>query len=281
VCIDWLNISFPSGDVRAICAEVAAFVGESGKSSDRGTHGYSCRVDFGKRAVVGYGGVSQRGSVLVSLSGEGCRRVASFDVVRVWGERLGGRITRVDLAADDFHAEAFDVARAMAGWGSGAFSLRGRPPSARSIDDMGTGAGNSFYVGSRDSGKLCRVYEKGKHLGDRVSKWVRAEVEFLARDRVIPWDVLTFPVRFLAGAYPFFACLSMVFERMRTFKRGGVTTLAAAVRWARSAVGRTVNVMLVDASGDIGAVLQALRRDGVPRGLTGWFDAGGEALCAS
>jgi DNA relaxase NicK len=50
-------------------------------------------------------------------------------------------------------------------------------------------------VGKRKNGKLLRVYEKGKQLGDESSPWVRWELELHNRDRVIPWEVLLEPVQ--------------------------------------------------------------------------------------
>lgn len=62
--------------------------------------------------------------------------------------------------------------------------------------------GRTFYVGTRDSGKLCRVYEKGRQLGDRNSKWVRIEVELHSTNREIPLEILLGCGDYLAGAYP-------------------------------------------------------------------------------
>src|SRR6185436_18889339 len=97
------------------------------------------------------------------------------------------------------------------------------------------GSGRSFYVGSRQGGKLCRVYEKGKQLGDAESKWTRAEVELHAKDRVIPWDAVTEPVKYLAGSFPFFAFLSLVAERIRTIKRATEISVEAVMAWVKLA----------------------------------------------
>ena len=62
--------------------------------------------------------------------------------------------------------------------------------------------GRSLYVGSRESGKLLRIYEKGKQLGDSKSKWVRWELELHSSQRIIPLEAMIKPSEFLAGAYP-------------------------------------------------------------------------------
>src|SRR5438309_783047 len=71
---------------------------------------------------------------------------------------------------------------------------------ARLIDDLGSGDGCTFYVGARANGKMFRGYEKGRQLGDAQSNWFRVEVEFRAKDRLIPLDVLTDPTPYLAGS---------------------------------------------------------------------------------
>ena len=37
------------------------------------------------------------------------------------------------------------------------------------------------YIGKRTSSKFCRVYEKGKQLGDQNSLCTRVELEFKSR----------------------------------------------------------------------------------------------------
>jgi len=120
---------------------------------------------------------------------------------------------------------------------------------------------------------MCRVYEKGKQLGDPQSKWVRAEVEMHGKDRVIPWDALTDPVRYLAGSYPYFALLSLEAERIRTIRRGTEISIGAVAAWMRNAAGKSVNVLLEHFEGDPAALVNAVRRDGVPKRLKGWWGA--------
>jgi phage replication initiation protein len=202
--------------------------------------------------------------------------------VREWAEPLGARITRCDIAADDFDGKYLDVRGALGAWGDGAFQVcrNGRKPKASLHDDCGTGSGSTFYVGSREAGKLARIYEKGKQLGDVASRWVRGEVELHSKDRVIPWAVLADPVRYLAGCYPFFAALALVPERIRTLARGAAMSLATATRWVRMVAGKTLNVILRDAGGDLGALLD-LRRPGIPRGLRAWYADDGSPLSES
>jgi len=264
----------PGGDVDAIVREAQGFLGaESVEDRKRGMFGYRASVDLGGYGLVAYGGEAQRGTVLVSINGEGCRRIANFWRVRSWAESVGARITRLDIAADDHESESVDIPRAIQAWRDGLFTLGGRPPKARWIDDFGGGGGCSLYVGTRQGGKLCRVYEKGKQLGDSESKWIRAEVELHAKDRVIPWEAVTDPVRYIAGSFPFFTFLSLESERIRTIKRATEISIGAVARWVRLAAGKSINVLLDHFDGDYVGLVLELKRDGIPKRLEGWWGA--------
>jgi phage replication initiation protein len=268
VCIDYLNFSIPNGDHTAIVRECLAFLGASSADDrGRGVHGYSESVDIGGYAIVGFGGQHQRGTVFVSINGEGCKRIAHLERVCEWAVSLGARVTRVDIACDDLDGEHFTVASGIDAWRSGGFQMGGRPPSARLIDDFGSGAGKTLYVGSRAGGKMFRLYEKGRQLGDLASKWVRAELELHAKDRIIPWEAVINPLTYLAGSAPFFRSLSLVADRIRTFKRSAEASIKAVTAWVKNAAGRSLNALLRHFDGDYGAMVEAVRRDGMPRRL--------------
>ena len=274
VSLDYLSFSVPGGNVDAIVRECVAFLGaQYVEDRKRGMFGYRSSLDVGGYCKVAHGGKDQRGTVLVSISGEGCRRVADFRRVRDWAESLGARITRLDIAADDHESGSVDVSSATQAWRDGLFTNGGRKPKARCIDDFEGGEGRTLYVGTRGGGKLCRVYEKGKQLGDSASKWVRAEVELLGKDRVIPWEAVTDPVKYLAGAYPFFGFLSLVAERIRTIKRGTEIAIEAVASWVRLAAGKSLNVLLDHFDGDYVGLVCSVRRDGAPKRLQGWWGA--------
>ena len=117
------------------------------------------------------------------------------------------------------------------------------------------------------------MYEKGKALGDAASKWTRAEVELRAKDRVIPWEAVTDPAPFLAGSYPYFSFLSLVAERIRTIKHATEISIEAVARWVKLAAGKSINVLLDHLDGDYAGLVVAVRRDGVPKRLRGWWGA--------
>jgi phage replication initiation protein len=281
VSIDALTLTVPNGKVREIIAEWCALLGvPRGVERKNGLHGYERSVDISGYALIAFGGSNQRGTVLVSVNGAGCHRVHSFRSVQAWAESVSARITRVDIAADDHNGKIFTVARALKAWRAGAFKVvgRGRPVDAELVDDLGSGKGKTLYVGSRLAGKLCRIYEKGKQLKDADSVWVRAEVELLAKDRTIPLDLLVNPIPYLAASYPFFEFLSFVLERIPTLRKAAIATLDSATKWLRSIGGKTINALVLDAGGDLAAVVTRIRRSGIPAKLVPYFHYDGNAL---
>lgn len=241
-------------------------------STGKGWFGYAERFDLGGYGLLAYGGESQRGSVHVELNATGCARVTDWRKVTEWGEAHNVTITRVDVAHDDIEGKAVSIARALEWHRVGAFAANGRPPAASLIDDLGSGKGKTLYIGNRINGKLCRIYEKGKQLGDKGSPWVRVEVELKNRSRVIPWDTLVNPGRYLAGAYPCLAFLSVIQEKIRIITKSVTVSLARAVYHAKQMVGNLVNVLMQLHSGDSLSVVNELKRDGIPRRLQNYSD---------
>ena len=232
-----------------------------------GWQGYETRIDLGGFGLLAYGGEYQRGTVHLELNAHGCARIQDWNAVRVWCEAYGVRITRIDLAHDDLAGETFNIDSARKWFCDGLFNAGGRAPAARLVDDMGSGKGKTLYVGQRQNGKLCRVYEKGKQLGDPDSPWCRVEVEFRGKSRDIPHDMLTRPGDYLAGAYPCLAHLSQRQDKVRTLTKAGEIGYARMVDCLRTQYGPALNVMLRVESGDPFAVLEQAMRPGTPKRL--------------
>lgn len=244
-------------------------------STGRGWNGYAQRFnigDDGQYGLIALGGEYQRGTVHVELNAMACSLISDWHTVQQWGENLGAKITRVDLAHDDMQAEAVSIATARAWYEAGEFTSSGRPPAAKLIDDMGSGKGKTLYIGERANGKLLRVYEKGRQLGDSSSPWVRVELELRNKSRIIPWDVLTTPATYLAGGYPCLAFLSAVQNKICTITKAVQITLASIVHYLRTAGGKSINVLMQANGGDASALVNAIRRDGIPRRLVNYAD---------
>lgn len=274
--MDWLGFSFVPTEglgldwLAFVLFDLFRITREDWKPTGRGWFGYFTRIDLGEYGLLAYGGESQRGSVHVDINAHGCGRVTDWSRVREFGESSGAWITRFDLAHDDFEGERVNIQRALAWHEEGRFVAAGRPPTAELRNDLGSNKGKTVTVGQRGHGKMLRVYEKGKQLGDKASPWCRAEVELHNKGRVIPWDIATDPGRYFAGAYPCLAEFNGEQSRIRTNKKALETTLDAMTAWAGNAMGKYLNVMQTVHGGDAQAVIRKLVRPGAPKRLAGY-----------
>lgn len=252
---------------RWICGELARLFNVDASSIERqktGGSGYKHRARFPGGQIL-WGGQNQRGTINVSISGVGCSRIEDWPTVAAWLESQQAKIKRVDLAHDDFACETFSIEKLREWYEAGEFGAGGRRPEAQLVDDLGSGKGRTFYVGNRKNGKLLRGYEKGKQLGDPESPWVRVEVEWHDKSRVLPYDMLTRPGQYLAGAYPCLRFLNIEQSKIKTIFRGAKIAFDRAVSNLRQQGGKLVNLMLSVFDGDYGEVVELLRRDGIPK----------------
>ena len=89
-----------------------------------------------------------------------------------WSLREGGKTTRIDLAIDVFDEEIDISAMARSKQVDGAKgSARGRKLME------GEDGGRTLYIGSRQSDKFFRIYDKAVETGDRSRPWTRFELE--------------------------------------------------------------------------------------------------------
>lgn len=267
--IDWFACTFVpgAGGIRQVIESVFLLPKDDWLRRAGGWQGYDTRFDLGGFGVLAYGGEHQRGTVHLELNAHGCARIEDWNAVRVWCEAYGARVTRIDLAHDDFSGQTVNIAQARAWFDQGLFTTGGRAPTARLVDDLGSGKGKTLYVGQRQNGKLCRVYEKGKQLGDPESLWCRVEVEFRAKSRVIPYDTLVRAGDYLAGAYPCLAYLSEGQDKVRTLRKAAEIGYARMIDCLRTQYGPALNVMLRVEGGDPFAVLEQAMRPGTPKRL--------------
>ncbi|MGR5267711.1 replication initiation factor domain-containing protein [Vibrio astriarenae] len=151
----------------------------------------------------------------VSFSGVGCAAVDMAKLHAALKQMPDCKITRCDVAYDDFEGTN-TIRQLRKQYVNGMFITRGKPPkygyietgSLSTSDDkkkcgLVADGGATFYVGDRRNGKLFRGYEKGKQLKSAdYPKWVRLEVQFGNKSRVIPLEILIEPDSFFTGAYP-------------------------------------------------------------------------------
>lgn len=276
VKVDWLNATFPKpalsvmGFIQLLAAMFARpMFGVEG----RGLIGFKESVTVyarhgSKTSAVGsiaFGGETQAGRWLFQLTGVGCQLVRDWEGMADLLESLGAKLTRVDLALD-FLAGEYGVDDAVSLYESGEFQLGGRPPSTRVDGDwLGGEKGRTLYVGQAKNGKMLRVYEKGKQLGDKHSSWTRFEVQLGSRDRVIPMTALTRRDEVFAGCYPALAAMvAHAAEAIPTLQKSGETTLGHLLYHLRRCYGKLVDT-LVDAGAKDADLIEEVRVIGFPR----------------
>lgn len=250
-----------------VLEQVAQFLPIEDFKPKRGCFGfrYSAHFDGG---LIAWGGESQRGRVYFSLMGKGCGMVSDWEQVAQWLEQHRATIKRCDLAHDDFQGQRISIEWAVSQYQTEGFNAGGRRPKHQVFGDWLDGAasanGRTLAIGNRASGKYARIYEKGKQLGDAASGWTRIEVEWRAQDRHIPYDILTRPGHYLAGAYPCLAFIEAEQSVIKTVSKAARIAFDAAVEHAKQQCGKLVNLMLTVAGGDYIDVVQQLVRPGIP-----------------
>ena len=212
-----------------------------GANRGRGHLNYEHSWELGNNyGIFATGGDNVGNTSFFSLSGEGCRVVKDWLAVYDFLNARQARITRIDLAHDDYIGR-MTLPQLRDWFDAGDFHTgKGRPPKGRYIDDLGADTGKTLYVGNRKNGKLLRIYEKGKQLGDPTSAWVRWEVEYRNTDRVIPLHTILNPARYLASAYPLTAWISEEQSRIDTARKATEIGLGVLTDSARNSYGKLV-----------------------------------------
>lgn len=296
VSIDWLTVSIPLARLEECSATNLDYLAQfllggscgikvmrpSGRSLNR--YENSCVMLDREGTLCGhvcFGGNSDR--LMFDLTGAGCRWVKDWAHVRLQLEIVAARISRCDVAVDDFDGVLFDV-RAMEEQAvAGVFAGAGRPPKTRFIDDHGSGAGCTLYVGKKGH-KEFRLYEKGKQLKDASSPWVRGEQGFYGkhfhdvddegtgtRGSGLPYAILTAPLRYWRGAHAYLSKITEglfsehLGETLHVVKAKVEATATAAVKWLREQCGPTLNLLYQALGDDTSEFLRAsVARDVMP-----------------
>jgi phage replication initiation protein len=270
--IDALAFSVTPPDEKSyvwVLEQMAQFMDIGTVEQRRGLFGfrYSARIGDGA-GVIAWGGDSQRGRVYFSLMGLGCSMIKDWTLLALWLEQNKAVIKRADVAYDDFDGSVVNIAWAVDQYKADGFNAGGRKPVHTLFGDWLEGdastKGRTLGVGNRDSGKYARIYEKGKQLGEGTSPWTRVEVEWRAQDRYIPYDILTRPGHYLAGAYPCLAFLSEEQSTIKTISKAVQIAYDTAVENAKRHCGKIVNLMLDVLGGDYAGVVGSLIRPGYP-----------------
>jgi DNA relaxase NicK len=119
-----------------------------------------------------WGGEAVNGWTLASITGDGCAWVDDWSKVMdvCTGELSRFELKRVDVALDRFDGSHWHEVDAAHAAGEFAPPGAGRPPKAKPIDSRRPEDGRTYYVGSRESSKFYRGYEKGMQiLGPQIT----------------------------------------------------------------------------------------------------------------
>lgn len=152
---------------------------------------------------------AQANTIHCNLEGMACTfaKPGWLDLMANYIDQHRGLITRIDLAADFFCGIAGGIERIPDEYKAGLMDHLGhRPVGLRGgtwdFKDPLENRGRSFYLGTRESGKLTNIYEKGKELLGKEddSAWVRVELRYGNQKRLLPTDMLRFPASAFAGA---------------------------------------------------------------------------------
>lgn len=217
--VDWLTFTFlPCGSIGDALEQLARYfhlwfgIPVTMRANGYGFRRYDSSTDVMayvngetvRLGIIGMGGEHVGGTICLDLSGVGCAAVVDWDAVYAAVQDLDARITRCDLARDFCEGEV-SVDQVESLYFAGEFNAGGRIPVYRRIESGVAGAGacggRTLEIGRRKNGKMLRAYEKGRQLGKQDSEWLRIEIEFRSKDRVVEHRILIERDSYFVGAY--------------------------------------------------------------------------------
>ncbi len=147
---------------------------------------------------------SQSKTIHANLFGAACTFAASG-----WAERIADLVddcnatmTRCDLALDFFDGIPGGLDSIVTQYKTGLCDVGGRKLKSACVGDWLNGQERSLYFGSKESGKQTNCYEKGHQLFgvNSGSEWLRVELRYGNKLRVLGTDMLRRPADYFAGA---------------------------------------------------------------------------------
>lgn len=176
-----------------------------------------------------------------------------------WNQRIAdiidetqAKLTRADLALDFFDGFPGGIESIETDYKNGLCDSGGKRLKTSIAGDWFNGHERSIYLGSREAGKQTNAYEKGDQLfgRDAGSPWLRIELRYGNKLRVLPSDMLRRPADFFAGASDWHQAQLLKAqaiatpEPVKTEKRLALETVQAEVtrniRWAMQTAAPTL-----------------------------------------
>ena len=163
-------------------------------------------------------------------------------------------LTRCDLALDFFDGFSGGILAIRDDYNAGLCDVFGKRLRCNFVGDWSdhSKGARSIYFGSKEAGKETNAYEKGDQLFgvDAHSPWLRVELRYGNKLRVLPVDMLRNPASFFAGASKWhssvlaLADLAVVPEKIMCSGRLPLETVAAecvrSLRWLRNTAAASV-----------------------------------------
>lgn len=197
---------------------------------------------------------AQSKTLHVNLFGAACTFAAHG-----WNHRLAdlvdqrdGDLTRCDLALDYFDGLPGGLDSIVEDYKSGACDSGGKRLKSNCVGDWLNGRERSLYFGSKEAGKQTNCYEKGHQLfgPESGSDWLRIELRYGNKLRVLGSDMLRRPADFFAGASDWHALMLAKADAIVTPQAVATTPrlaletvnaeVARVVRWAFNTAAPTI-----------------------------------------
>lgn len=156
VTVAWAGVHWFAGTARGLAASavlrvLSAFIGLPVTSRSRGGYGYGASAGVGGASVYWSPG---RSDVFVVLPGEVCESLGVPALVALATELDLEPSSRLDLAWD---VRGVAVSQVSGSWHAGDVVTRAHRSSWRHDQNA---EGQTFYIGSRASGRMVRVYDR-------------------------------------------------------------------------------------------------------------------------
>jgi len=276
--VDYCTITFLDSDYDYVCAGIRHhdFTTELTNKGHTGfAHHYKIYHHTVFCGIYAFGGTAMRGRSMISITGIGFQNKKSIDLlVHLLSNLPEVRITRFDIALDIF--EGFSMEDAVKAYRDGEFATGGRRPSHSIVGDWldpASPEGRTLYVGKSLNGKLVRVYEKGKQMGDPKSSWVRVELQLGSRDREIPHDIFHNMEGVFCAECPLVQRLlsSQHFYKIPTASIARTMSVRKLVKYAQIAYGKLFFTLFNEYSLTKSDVFNILQIPGQPSSLAGLF----------
>jgi phage replication initiation protein len=142
-----------------------------------------------------------------------------------WRDRIAdivdeyeGTLTRCDLALDYFDGLPGGIESIRQDYRDGLCNVGGRKLKFSMVGDWENNHDRSIYLGSREAGKVTNAYEKGDQLfGEKFnSDWLRVELRYGNKHRVLDSEMLRRPADFFAGASDWHASMLLKADAIAT-----------------------------------------------------------------